>query len=124
MILDEPRRFSMGTFVTNDDTHIQHPPCGTVACIAGWAVIEHDRARGKSGSIRVTQKYADGVLSFGAKAAEVLGLDEQQAGRLFYTGNWPERFYDEYYEFAPGSLGRAKVAAERLDHFIATGGEE
>jgi hypothetical protein len=39
-ILEEPRRLHMDNFVCRVPVDSpKNPPCGTVACIAGWAVI-------------------------------------------------------------------------------------
>lgn len=68
------------------ETHNQavfemHDACGTVRCVAGWAITLEGRVDQK-GSIY------DGVVSARAiltLAAELLGLSEAQANELFYA---------------------------------------
>jgi hypothetical protein len=103
-------------------------PCGTVACFAGWAVSE-----------RVRQAYTKGeVASMAQEANKVLGVTDDQGDMLYDTANWPERFADRYYaakdraeNFNFGTKRRlaaekrvVKVLRERVEHFIATKGEE
>jgi hypothetical protein len=74
-ILEEPRRFWMGWWVV-PNVPGQHPaPCGTTACIAGWAAILGKRRE---------PNYHNG--------RRALRLNERQANSLFFSHNWPEPF--------------------------------
>lgn len=102
-------------------------PCGTAACFAGWAVSE-----------RVRELYAKGAVDIEEEAAKVLGLERFGRDLLFDAENWPQKFVDAYYaarEHASRfNLGtKRRIAAEkkkvnvlraRVEHFIATKGEE
>jgi hypothetical protein len=119
-ILEEPRRFNMSLFVFNqgeieDLPKNERPPCGTMACIAGWAVMLAD---GPPAIIN-----DDYYLTVEDRAVEVLGLNEEQVGALFYDPAWPEKYADAY-ENARTPRQRARVAARRIDHFIKTNGAE
>lgn len=117
-ILEEPRRLVMFTLgkqgVPGEKFHGDNgpqafPKCGTVACIAGWACL----LSGQS-------------IYAGAKVAgELLGLpyrddDSGPADALFFTFDWPHQFRDAY-DDARTPTKRAKIAADRIEHLIATG---
>lgn len=51
-------------------------------------------------------------------ARRLFGLTSKQAARLFEKENWPDRFGPWNYDDDP------KLAAARIDHFIATNGKE
>lgn len=115
-ILEEPRQFDMANyFTTNGDI----PNCHTAACIGGWAIsltrnVTPNQAELSSKSVWLRQL-----------AKEALELTNIEADRLFYAtpeawGDFGIR-YDVAY--ADPTLA-AQVAAERIDHFIATGGLE
>jgi hypothetical protein len=131
-ILAKPNRFVMRTFVLkskdygkeykDDDWQMRKfDKCGTAACIGGWAVLLHDGINADVSDIR-------------NKAVKVLGLDRERgdddnydeddydlAGDyLFETSCWPEPFSTNF-DTAKTPAARAKVAAKRIDHLIATG---
>jgi hypothetical protein len=121
-ILEEPRRFAMGTWLKKyipgtlidepDSETLEMrrvPACGTVGCIAGWTV---DLTGGKSSR-----------ASFDGAARRRLGISPTKSTRLFYTYSWPLKF-SERYQNAKTKLARAKIAAERIEHFISTKGAE
>lgn len=108
------------------DSYGYEEACGTVGCIAGNCLIQHG--------------LKDLALSVNTdprgKAAELMGLDYLQSGRLFYVDRWPLKFIrpaedgegffiadDEgaLYPGTPEYLARVK---ERVEHFIATEGRE
>lgn len=102
-------------FFTNDDI----PNCHTASCIGGWAI---------SLSRNETPSQAEfstrGSWSTKDDARQALGLTQKQADKLFYAT--PEawgKFADRYNNADNPTLA-AQVAAERIDHFIATGGLE
>jgi hypothetical protein len=112
-ILEEPRRFRMERYVATpgyyDLPAEQSPPCGTVACIAGWAVAITD------GLNSITGPDAYGKIE--GRALELLGLEESS---LFYHTCWPDEFCDRY-ENARTPQERAEVAADYINHIIETG---
>jgi len=120
-ILAEPRRFRMSgySFVSAPGTIVGPseycgdirqvvPECGTMACIAGWA----------------TGLDGGDIANAGADTgAQHLQLPELVADRLFFMSQWPEKF-SEAYRSATTVAAKAQIAAERIDHFIATEGAE
>lgn len=113
-ILAETEHFDMGYWF-RDHMHRDRAlqtltQCGTTACIAGWAVyIGIDNVR--------TVRWIE------YKAKALLDLSKCQASRLFYVANWPLQYYSAYHD-ATSDLQRAVVAAQRIEHFIATNGDE
>lgn len=117
-ILEEPRRLDMNVVLNGDQSGPDAPPCGTIGCIGGWTNF-------------LSGKPEDSL----SDAAIRLGLDSDEQGRLFeepaYTvsqpteerAGWPEKFMRRYLK-AKTPQTRAKVTAERIDHFIKTKGAE
>lgn len=115
-ILEEPSRFFMnsvivrgapGAKVTLDGIEREIPKCGTAACIAGWACI----LSGETEPIGMS------------RAEKLLGLDDHGGTRLFVEDCWPDKFHRRWQQ-SKTLITRAKIAAERIDHFIATKGRE
>lgn len=120
-ILEEPKRFIMhsliktkergvGTYYDDAGKKTTFAPCGTAACIAGWATLLSGNKDSKD----------EDVWQFGAK---VLGLDIVQQYLLFYSHNWPDKF-EEAFRAAKNRKKRAEIAADRIEHFIKTKGQE
>lgn len=111
-ILKYPKRFEMDHFygpTLRFNRRLVPADCGSSACIAGWAVF---LASGK-------RKLPDGgPRSTWDEAKKLLGL--HNAASLFISDDWPERFRSQYCN-AKTPKGRARVAANRIDHFIKTG---
>lgn len=123
-ILEEPKRFVMrlqfrrsfpGNVIFGDDykNHVV-PECGTVACIAGWALLLDKR--------RIAE--GDPWHNISQKASRVLGLREWVGDPwkhpLFQVEGWPKVFAGRFRK--AGLLRtRAKIAAARIDHLIKTG---
>jgi hypothetical protein len=119
-IVKHAAHFNMGTWGYGaKKRHIMHDEsseseCGTTACIAGFIVLLHD---GKVG------------YGVAGRAAKLLGLDydvwndELNGNKLFHLSNWPTKFCRRYLQ-AKRNLTRARVAAERIEHFIQTNGAE
>lgn len=96
----------------------KYPPCGTAACLAGWTTM-----------IALPEREIAAV-NVEDIAARELGLDYTQKHKLFYVApicttafGWPEPFRSDYLK-AKSQTARARIAAARIDHFIATGGNE
>lgn len=103
------------------------PPCDTVSCFAGAAVLSHRP---------LAQSEIDLWHSWSRvreEASEILDLSYAEAQRLFYLPSihggqegedaWPEVFEKAYFE-AKTPEDRAKVIRERVQHFIDTNGAE
>jgi hypothetical protein len=113
-ILEEPRSFDLEKYLElaeKDDP--SGPPCGTVACIAGWVVMLGDKSFVPDSLL---QTYA----SIPLRAQKLLGIGEMQSLKLFLGVNWPREFRVQY-GFAIGKPAEAAVAVRRIDHFIRTG---
>lgn len=106
------------------------PRCGTVGCIAGWtSEIYGFDPTDFSGYPRWSRE-AGARMQF---AAAVLGLNREEAARLFTeprlagrAGNpsaWPLDLAKEY-EAATTVREKAAVIRRRADRFIVTGGAE
>jgi len=100
-IKEEPRRYSFDWASESDKS-----PCGTQACIAGWAMV----LSGKRTIQTVTKKF-DGLWC-SRDAAEILEIDSKQASRLFVW--WPREFY----------VDNPLDAVERIALFIESKGEK
>lgn len=120
-ILAEPDAFRMDQWT-----------CGTAHCIAGWALKLSGVDLTNPGGFPWEQLTVGGEEP-SAAAAKVLDLSTEEdaewdtqpseAGRLFHVSSWPSAFEDRYCD-AEERAARAQIAAERIDHFIATGGAE
>jgi hypothetical protein len=110
-IMKEPKRLLMGEWLVtkskkvpqfeNDAGEWEHfPKCNTAACIAGWAVMLHDKhpPRGKSIETRATK---------------ILGGSSMDS--LFYTSLWK---LEHEFNTAETPRQRAKIAVKEIDHFI------
>ena len=131
-ILEEPRRLSMDTwmgkaynFLPNKDK----APCGTVACIAGHAVLINKlNEAGKTFNARrfvlaLVNQYDSFELGCDYvedKAVELLCLTKDQADRLFHVESWPNEFKEAYREDTRSDKKLAELTAQRIEHFIAT----
>lgn len=128
-ILREPRQFDMFTWFSYSETI---PNCHTTACIAGWAITlgktkpnPLEAAKEIRYNFAVTNMHAWGESrdKVYEVALPLLDITEEQAMRLFGEEDWPTNFYEDYSK-ATTPRARAEVAARRIDHFIATNGEE
>lgn len=95
-------------------------PCGTRACIAGWGFILSGVATPEQ--VRA-ERYAPGKsINFISEGAELFGIGKDEAEVLFCgdASRWAEPF-EERWANAASKAERANVAADYLDHIIATG---
>jgi hypothetical protein len=81
-ILTTPTQFEISEWHRGDVAPFAPDKCSSTACIAGWAVLLHDKER-------LTQWSS---VSIEERTRRLLGLDEEQAKRLFYCGLWPGSF--------------------------------
>jgi hypothetical protein len=114
-ILAEPKRFDMGNFGYLLPEGDGGPKCGTVGCIAGWAVLL-DGNKKAIGTWEVTKLVGE------EEGKDSLELTELQKDRLFFLSGWPKKFHDKY--FGHSREEQAKIAAARIEHFIRTKGKE
>lgn len=91
------------------------PPCGTAACIAGWS---HILGMPNPDAQTTTRMLWSDVQR---QASRLLGINTEQAQRLFYLRNWPKELRDRFLD-ATLAFTRASVARERIDMFMATEG--
>lgn len=117
-ILEEPKQFEMSAYFSNaSNSGIEIPNCGTAACIGGWAISFSKKLNPNLASAGV-------VHGWGSEAQKILDLTAPERHQLFYAGNWPEPFRSKFGEAVAGSKEAAQIAADRIDHFIATEGRE
>ena len=111
-ILEEPKRLNMMRFINRKGDgwpiYGEYPECGTMGCIAGWAVAL---------STDELVKYND----IQDRAAKLLGLNPAQQNVLFFYGKWPIEFQKRLLRTEIQTLPYAKVTADRIEHFIRTG---
>lgn len=116
-ILEEPKAFDMIDWFRQSSA----APCGTTACIAGWAVVINEGCRRPG---QVPSWLRGDTCQYSGEVA--LEIDDEQAMGLFYIGAWPRLFAERYKEARSllDYAGMAKAAADRIDHFITTEGRE
>lgn len=107
-------------------------PCGTICCLAGFSLPT--KRIHKILSLDLPSQTA----VIGDEAISILDLSGEQAYRLFHMGGWPLSFYHAYYDAAvqtplarpctkkrmKAELAKWQVLKDRVEHFIATNGEE
>lgn len=124
-ILEEPRRLDMGQWLRRR-SHCRDerdffrwqrlsaiPKCGTVGCIAGWAI-------NLTMPERVPEEFGPewAANTAGAK----LGLTAVQGARLFWVYKWPHDLTQALDATKPGTKEHALVVARRIRRFIRTNG--
>lgn len=132
-ILEEPRRFDMHVIGKKVDVRYSFnpPPCGTVGCLAGWALIEDALMRKvRSPFVTKENEYGDTVTCIPTghddlwqkKAEKLFGIPLNTGDTLFRLNCWPARYQKMYRLEGAGHHGeKAKAGAARLRHFIRTG---
>jgi hypothetical protein len=98
-----PVQFNMDRWFGGPD---EWSGCGTVACMAGWAVVQSQKGRTLAKKIDTTERP-----DIHAKAAEYLGLTDEQACGLFI----PDAFRGNFTQIS------AKRAAGVIRLFVKTG---
>jgi hypothetical protein len=120
-ILKQPKRFNIKEGLVNSYEavgQLEQPPCGTACCYAGAGYIIGKNLRNINKLYvqwRTVQEYSQEFLGF--------GTDWEMRDRLFYEQNWPV-FYQQAYTQSKSAKERAFVGAARIEHFIATNGDE
>jgi hypothetical protein len=106
-ILREPQKFRMDRW-----------SCGTAHCIGGWACVLAKDPPVPS----LNYGWTRSGWMVQSRAAEVLDI-QGCSHDLFDICYWPDPFRGAYHR-ARTRKQRAVVAAQRIDHFIATSGRE
>lgn len=127
-ILEEPRRLNMSNWIQNAEAGLcvsyefesgeldihtlskdEVPPCGTVACIAGWACLLSDKK----------------VRNYSAESTAIrsLNITFGQSEKLFFPYGWPNKADYEEYQSCGNAEQRAQIVARVIDGFIATEGK-
>jgi hypothetical protein len=131
-ILAEPSRLDMEVPLSTNPWDVERmPTCGTVGCIAGWALVldkgGRTRKEPKAVADTIIKKAADPYLRWSQlrpKALKVLRLSPEQGQRLFQVENWPHELWEKHDDAGPQTKKAAQVTAARIDRFIETRGEE
>lgn len=119
-ILKEPEQFLMERWYEHNPETV--PNCGTAACIAGWAVALERRLTPEQARKKI---YNPGTISdFIDYAASLLNIGRRDAEALFSRDAWPDDLNSEYNKNRNNHKARARIAAERIDRFIETNGEQ
>ncbi len=120
-ILEEPARIRMYEWYNGPSRmdyldrytlHAAIPPCNTVACIAGWMLIEG----GKIDQLEANP-WADTILQDALDLIYEDGTGPRSA-RLFLPDSWPADLTDKTYDMCTGTPEYAAVVAEAIDRFI------
>lgn len=96
----------------------QAPPCGTMLCLAGAAVI---LSRGKKFPLlgkNMVFIFDDDTAD---EAAEWLKLSDTDCLRLFFLPYWPHQFKNGNWNFEPGTPEYLANGVQRIRHFQRTG---
>lgn len=107
------------------DQNVVPHSCDSPCCLLGWALWIHDRHKFD----QMIENQAD-ECQWDQAATECLGLesvlpDIYEQWRLFGSGvSWPVQFRSALSEAYGNNKRCAVVAAQRIEHFIKTGGEE
>ena len=134
-ILAHPKNLDMGVFYDVEPVKGKNM-CGTIACVAGWAValgakgydveLEHKIKRINAFDPELHPEELSNEISsidFEDDARQILGLTDNQAEYLFHVGNWPEEFAVKYNAaYRKGRLAEAaKITVARIEHLIKHG---
>ncbi len=114
--------------------------CGTSACLAGWAVTIKNRSQNP---LKVAlELFPRDAYRFNIESAPYLGgrfnsemenlgmeyleISKREAERLFFTTCWPQKYESVYLNAirAKHYKKAARIAFNRINHFIKTEGRE
>jgi hypothetical protein len=102
--------------------------CGTPGCLLGWAnklFRKPTKAEiRKFSKLALPQIMPADVQVCFREGAIRLRLSVKQADRLWLLSNWPMSFREQYGNSNRHSRARARVASQRITHFIETDGAE
>lgn len=95
------------------------PYCGTTACLAGHVALAAGWKPSEATARMENKKW--GQIDWAEDVAtRLLGLESHLATRLFYLYMWPDEYRDAY-DSRCSNRARARVVAQRVEHFIKTG---
>ena len=115
-ILAYPRAFDMSDWGRSAPIN-QATPCGTVACIAGWACYLSPKAKTIKAGFEIKEPWtAQGA------ARNLLGLQSEVASCLFNAFTWPPDLYAAY-DVARSYKKRSEIAACVIDRLINNKGK-
>jgi hypothetical protein len=118
-IIEEPRKFDMLNYGGDASYYapFRRPPCNTVACIAGWIVLNE---RPNTPLHYITTELAVKILGYDLEFFVVRNFT-----RLFISENWPYEF-NKRYMCGPYTIdevkANAQLAGEVIDYFIEHNG--
>jgi hypothetical protein len=113
--------------------------CGTAGCLAFYAVPkEMQRAHLQAAAANDARGYPLFSGGLAQKAAQKLGLSDDQQHLLYATCHWPKKFRAAYEAAAKraaqhkvgtkrrlkAELAKVKALRDRIEHFIETNGDE
>lgn len=112
-ITEEPKRYDQFAVVRESSL----APCGTVACIAGWANV----LSGSDPKSEEAQDLDKAAVRLGVETCYELFPEGFGCFHfLFDLEGWPSQFVREH-EQAKTFKARAKAACKRIDYLIKTG---
>jgi hypothetical protein len=125
-LIEEPRRFNMYEGITDAlglKDQLEVPPCGTACCIAGAIYLIDTKT-----PLPVGANLRIGFGKIEHHIASKFKLSDDMMSRLFYQNpyscnQWP-KIYTDAYMAAKTPLERACIGVARIEHFIATDGQE
>ena len=103
-ILDHPEQFSMCGWIYKGSE------CGTIACVAGWAYILHQRNTNQTPTL--PEEWEESAIN---EVAALLGLaTKNRFKRLFYTNYWHEDWRRRWW--LSNTREEVQIAAEYIDY--------
>lgn len=129
-ILTNPEFYNQQQFV--DPEPVIPVDCGTTCCIAGWADFLYNPAKAHLSRAKTWigflnddgSRWSQKPFDWEEIGARALNIDGFEARQLFAdVACWPDPFSFDYSNAAT-PLERARVAAARIERFIATDGQE
>jgi len=109
-VLKEPRRLVMRSWAKPS----REVRCGTVGCIAGWAVML------TTPGVRKSVKSGMNNFNWSFLGKRALRIGDKRAHALFHSEYWPSDYYERLVE-TRSQEDYANVTVERIEHFIRTG---
>ena len=116
IIQEEPRRMDMGNWICNPKAVSavrKLPACGTVGCIAGWAVVLHD---GVEPAYRGQRYIAERAVVLLTGALNQTGTLDLFDGDVFEYYDDEEGFRD-YRVLNPGDANYVSLVIRRIEEY-------
>jgi len=109
-ILKEPHRLAMRSWAAPS----QEVRCGTVGCIAGWAVML------TTPRVQKSVKVGMNNFNWAFLGRRALRIGDKRAHVLFHSEHWAGDYHERLNE-TRSQKDYANVTVERIEHFIQTG---